>query len=107
MWNWLLLQAQAPAAGTESNLFSVLLMPLLLIVGMYVLLFLPERKRRKELEKQLAALRQGDRVITQGGIVGTVDFVGDKTVYIKTADAKIEVRKDFVAAVMKPEAEKK
>ncbi|MCX7881895.1 MAG: preprotein translocase subunit YajC [Brevinematales bacterium] len=103
MWNWLLLQAQT----TEGGGLSLFLMPLLLIVGMYVLIFLPERKRRKALEKQLAALRQGDRVITNGGIVGTVDFVGEKTVYIKTAEAKIEVRKDFIAAVITPEAEKK
>ncbi|MFN4216384.1 MAG: preprotein translocase subunit YajC [Brevinematales bacterium] len=103
MWNWFLLQAQ----GAEGSDFSLFLMPLLLVIGMYLLIFLPERKRRKALEKQIASLKQGDRVITNGGIVGVVDFVGDKTVYIKTADSKIEVRKDFVAAVITPEVDKK
>ncbi|URA10156.1 preprotein translocase subunit YajC [Thermospira aquatica] len=103
MWNWLWLQAQ-PAEGGG---LSLLLMPLLLLVFMYVLIFLPERKRRKTLEKQIASMKQGDRVITNGGIVGTIEFIGDKTVYIKTADAKIEVRKDFIAAVITPELDKK
>ncbi len=103
MWNWLWLQAQ-PAEGGG---FSLLLMPLLLLVFMYVLIFLPERKRRKALEKQISSMKQGDRVITNGGIVGTIEFIGDKTVYIRTADAKIEVRKDFIAAVITPEVDKK
>lgn len=103
MWNWVLLQAQ----GAEGGSLSLFLMPLLLVIGMYLLIFLPERKRRKALEKQIASMRQGDRVITNGGIVGVIDFVGDKTVYIKTADSKIEVRKDFIAAVITPEVDKK
>jgi len=103
MWNGFFLQA----TQTGGDALSLFLMPSLLIVAMYLLLFLPARKRRKTLEKQIAAMRQGDRVITTGGIIGTVEFVGDKTIYLRTADAKIEVRKDFIAAVITPEAEKK
>ena len=86
----------APAGG---GLMSFLPMILILVV-MYLLIFLPESRRRKKLQKQINALQQGDRVITLGHVIGTVDFIGDKTVYIKSLDAKIEVAKSGIATVL-------
>ena len=86
----------APAGG---GLMSFLPMILILVV-MYLLIFLPESRRRKKLQKQINGLQQGDRVVTLGHVVGTIDFIGDKTVYIKTLDSKIEVAKSGIATVL-------
>ncbi len=88
--------AEAPQGG---GIMSFL--PIILMVGlMYLLLFLPENKRRKKLKKQMDGLKQGDRVITLGHVIGTIDFIGEKTVYIKSLDAKIEVAKTGIATVL-------
>ncbi|MGL5721515.1 MAG: preprotein translocase subunit YajC [Brevinema sp.] len=86
----------APAGG---GLMSFLPM-ILILVFMYLLIFLPESRRRKKLQKQIAGLQQGDRVVTLGHVIGTIDFIGDKTIYLKTLDAKIEVAKSGIATVL-------
>ncbi len=54
------------------------IIPLLLIFGiMYFLLIRPQQKKLKEHQAMVAALRRGDRVITQGGVVGKVTKVKD------------------------------
>lgn len=103
----MLLFAQVPgAAGTAAapasaagGIMSFLPM-ILILVFMYLLIFLPESRRRKKLQKQISALKQGDRVITLGHVVGTIEFIGDKTIYVKTLDAKIEVAKSGIASVL-------
>ncbi|MEY1555113.1 preprotein translocase subunit YajC [Yoonia sp. R2331] len=61
------------------------IIPLLLIFGiMYFLLIRPQQKKLKEHQAMVAALRRGDRVITQGGIVG-------KVTKVKEDDNEIEV----------------
>lgn len=95
----------APVAGTPSGsgssggLMSFLPM-ILIIVFMYLLVFLPESKRRKKLQKQIDSLKQGDKIVTVGHVVGTVDFIGEKTVYIKSLDSKLEVAKSGIASVL-------
>lgn len=95
----------APVAGSASGsdssggLISFLPM-ILIIVFMYLLVFLPESKRRKKLQKQIESLKQGDKIVTVGHVVGTVDFIGEKTVYIKSLDSKLEVAKSGIASVL-------
>jgi preprotein translocase subunit YajC len=65
--------AYAQAAGAPANDIFVSMMPLLLIfVVFYFLLIRPQQKRAKETKAMLDALRRGDRVVTGGGIIGTV-----------------------------------
>lgn len=73
---------------------------ILMVVFMYLLIFLPESKRKKKLQKQLDALKQGDKVVTIGHIVGTIEFIGEKTVYIKSQDAKLEIAKTGIVTVL-------
>ncbi|MGL4677492.1 MAG: preprotein translocase subunit YajC [Brevinema sp.] len=73
---------------------------ILMVVFMYLLIFLPENKRRKKLQKQIESLKQGDKVVTLGHIVGTIEFIGEKTVYLKSLDAKIEVAKSGIASIL-------
>ena len=78
----------------------------ILIIGVifYLLIFMPMRKRQKKLDMVIAALKNGDRVITSSGIYGTVAGVKEKTFILKIADqVKIEVSKNAVAGLQGPE----
>lgn len=66
----------AGAAGAGATISSFL--PLVLIFGiMYFLLIRPQQKKMKDLKLMVEALRRGDQVLTQGGIVGKVTKVND------------------------------
>ncbi len=66
--------AGAPGAGSAFASF----LPLILIFGiMYFLLIRPQQKKMKELKAMVDALRRGDQVLTQGGIIGKVQKVQD------------------------------
>jgi len=96
-----LLMAPANAeAGPGSLLTSFL--PLIAIVFIfYFLIIRPQNKKRKETEKMLAALKKGDRVVTIGGLHGTVQNVKDSTVIIKVDDnVKLEFLRSAVSSVI-------
>ncbi len=94
--------AAAPTAGGAPQGGGVMsFLPIIIMIAfMYLLIFLPENKRRKKLQKQVDGLKQGDKVVTLGHIVGTIEFIGEKTVYIKSQDSKIEVAKTGIATVL-------
>lgn len=78
----------------------------ILIIGVifYLLIFMPMRRKQKKLEAMIAALRNGDKVITSSGIYGVVAGVKDKTFILKIAEqVKIEVAKNAIAGLQSPE----
>jgi preprotein translocase subunit YajC len=79
----------------------VQLLPILVIgVIFYLLIFMPMKKRQKKVELMIAALKNGDKVITSSGIYGIVAGVTDKTFIIKISDqVKIEVAKNAIAGL--------
>lgn len=97
--------AEAPAR--ENNFMQTLIMIGIALVFFYFILWRPEQKRRKAMEKQRSSLKKGDRV-TAMGIVGSVDKVQDATVILKMVDgAKIEVLKGAITDVQSSEEESK
>jgi len=86
-------------------------MPLLFVIlatfGIfYFILIRPQQKKQKELQKMVEALKKGDRVMTNGGIFGTVAGVKDNIVVLRIADeVKIEVLKSAVATVLNKDAQ--
>ena len=67
----------------------------LIFVIMWFFMIRPQRKQQKELEKFRNALKKGDKVVTIGGIYGTVDEIKDRTVLIKVdGDTKLRVDKN-------------
>jgi preprotein translocase subunit YajC len=85
------LQASGPS-GIESMLVPMLLM----LVPLYFLLIRPEQKRRKATEAMLKAIAKGDRVVTAGGIRGTVVGVTDDVLTLeigKGGSVKVEVER--------------
>ena len=93
------LQDAAQQAGTGSLLISML--PILLIfVIFYFFIIRPQNKKQKETDKMIAALKKGDKVVTIGGIHGTVAQTKEKTIIVKVDDnAKIEFSRSAIASV--------
>ena len=75
---------------------------------MYFITIRPQNKRQKELLARMSQLKTGDRVVTTGGIHGTVANVKDgSTLLLKIADnVKIEIDKTAIANVVNPETGK-
>src|SRR5688500_20333372 len=69
------------------------LIPFALILGIfYFVMVLPMRKRQQKVQAFLAALKVGDRVITTGGIYGSITRVNDQSVQLQVANnVRIEV----------------
>ena len=75
---------------------------ILIFIIMYFLLFRPQKKRQQEQQRLIAALKTGDKVVTNAGIHGLIANVKDTTVMLKVADnVKIEVEKSAVTNVVK------
>ncbi len=93
----------AQVAGGQE--FLIQLAPILIIgVIFYLLIFMPMRKKQKKLDGMIAALKNGDKVITNSGIYGVVAGVKDKTLVLKIADqVKIEIAKSAIAGKQSPE----
>ncbi len=70
------------------------IMLLAIFVIMWFFMIRPQRKQQKALEKFRSELKKGDKVVTAGGIYGTVDSVEEKTVLLKVdGDVKLRVDK--------------
>ena len=98
----ILLQEAQPKGSMLSGLF-----PILLIMVVFVLFFmLPQRKKAKEQQKFRDELKKGDKVVTIGGIRGTVAVVKDSTVILKVDDnTRIEFNKNAISAVLNKKEE--
>ncbi len=82
-------------------------LPILLIVAVfYFLLIRPQQKRQRELQQTISQLKAGDRIVTTGGVIGTITTVRDTSFLIRSADKSIlEIARTAVAGV--DEEEKK
>ncbi len=93
----------AQATGS-ADLFAQFLPLILLFVGMWFLIIGPQRKRQKEHDAMLAALKSGDTVVTSGGIFGTITNVKEDRLVLRIADnTKIELAKNFVSKKIESE----
>jgi preprotein translocase subunit YajC len=94
--------AQAGDAATGGGIEAIIPIVLIFIV-FYFLLIRPNQKKMKEHKQTLNAIRRGDRVVTGGGIVGSVTKVAenDKEITIEIAkDVKVKVMRDLIAHVI-------
>jgi len=94
-----ILLQQAPG-GIESLLSSIVPF-LLIIVIFYFLILRPQQKRQKERVKLLDSLNKGDKIITAGGLHGTVEAIDDKTILVKVADnVKLKMERSSVSTIV-------
>jgi preprotein translocase subunit YajC len=78
-----------------------LFLPLILImVIFYVLMILPAQRRQKKVTEMLTALKNGDKVITNGGIYGTIVGLEGDTVQLRVAEqVKIKISRNAIAGL--------
>ncbi len=88
------------AAAPGGSLLSSLLPFLIIFAIIYFLIIRPQNKRQKEHAAMLDALRRGDKVITQGGIVGKIAKVDETEVQIDIAEnTRVTVIKSTILSV--------
>ena len=95
--------AMAPPAGGDGGGAGALtgFLPLIIIfVIFYFLLIRPQQKKQKDHKSMLESVKKGDKVVTNGGIYGLVEHVGEKTLTLKIAEnVKVKFGKSYIAAV--------
>ncbi len=94
--------AQDMAAGAQQPSLIANLVPLILIVVVfYFLLIRPQQKRLKEHQQMVEALRRGDKIITSGGIIGTIAKVDADELHVEIAkDVQVKVVRSTVTTVI-------
>ncbi|MFQ5696286.1 MAG: preprotein translocase subunit YajC, partial [Terriglobia bacterium] len=84
-------------AQPSSGWFGLLPIVFILVI-FYFLLILPAQRQRKRQQQMLTALRNGDKVVTSGGIYGTIVGLRDEVVQLRIADqVRIEVTRSHIA----------
>jgi preprotein translocase subunit YajC len=99
-----LVYAMAPASGgsSEGSLISTLVMFGLIIAIFYFLILRPQQKRQKDRQKMLDAVKKGDKVVTAGGMHGTVAGLDDKTVLLQVSDnVKMKFDRSAIGNILK------
>jgi preprotein translocase subunit YajC len=90
--------------GGAGILASPLLMMVVVMGIFYVLLILPQQRRQKQTRAMIAAVKTGDKIITNGGIYGTIAGMDGDTVILRIADqVKIRIARSAIAQVEAPE----
>jgi preprotein translocase subunit YajC len=87
----------------------VMMLPLVLIFAVfYFLLILPQQKQKKKWQEMLTGLKGGDRVVTSGGIRGTILSVKDDAVVLRVApdNLKLEVTRSAIVSMVADEEKK-
>lgn len=95
-------QAAGAAAGGGPQAMLMQFLPLVaLVVLFYFLLIRPQQKKVKEHKAMLEAVRRGDRVVTNGGIVGLVTKVDERELTLEIADnVRVKAMRDMIASVI-------
>ena len=94
--------AQGAGASPAGGGLGAILPLLAFFVVFYFLLIRPQQKKMKAHQAMLAAVRRGDRVVTGGGIIGTIAKIeNDDELTIEIApDTKVQVRRSMIAEVI-------
>jgi len=89
----------APASSTGSMVSTIVMFGAVFAI-FYFMIIRPQNKKQKAVEKMISGVKKGDKVVTIGGIHGTVSAVKEKTVVVKVDDsAKLEFSKSAIASV--------
>ena len=99
--------AMAPQGqGQGGGLFGTLIMFALIILIFYFMILRPQQKRQKERDKMLSSVEKGDKIISVGGVHGTVVGLEEKTLLVQIADnVKVKLEKSAISAVVRGSAD--
>lgn len=97
-------QQGQPSGGMGGNMIFMMVIMFAII---YFLMIRPEQKKQKERQKMINEIKKGDRVVTIGGVFGTVGNVKENSVMVKIAEnTVVEVRKGAVSDVVNNKQDK-
>jgi preprotein translocase subunit YajC len=102
------MNALALLQGTGGSAAAIAQFLPIVAIGLvfYFLVIAPANKQRKKTTEMLSALKKGDRVVTTGGIYGTVQGVEPEAVYLKIADnVKVKVARSAISGIVTGESE--
>ena len=98
--------APAPVPSVGEQLAQMLPMFVLIVVIFYFVIYRPQKQQREKHQALISQLKKGDKVVTSGGIWGTVTNVGKETVTLQVAEnAKIKVARDHILRVRGDESD--
>jgi len=99
---YLLMGAPQGADGAASGNPLMTFLPFVAIIAIfYFLIIRPQNKKQKETQKMLSALKKGDKIVTIGGIHGTIQNVKEQTVIVKVdEDTKLEFSRSAISTVI-------
>lgn len=93
--------------ATQSNMLVQLIPFVVIFIIFYLLIILPARKKQKQHQNMINSLKGGERVITAGGIYGTVSRVMDDRFVIQVdGNTKIEITKGSISTVLEVGSDK-
>ncbi len=84
------LMAPPSGGGADGGLINLIFFGLLIFV-FYFFLIRPQSKRQKEIQKKVEAMKKGDKVVTNGGMIGTIHSISDDTVLVEI-DSNVKAR---------------
>ncbi len=103
-----LLYGAPPDGGGAGGIISMLFPFILIFVIFYLVLILPAKKKQKKHQEMLTALKGGERVVTSGGIYGTVTRVMEDRFEIEVdKNTKMQIAKSSISGVIEPGGEQK
>jgi preprotein translocase subunit YajC len=104
----IVLAAMGPPSGTGWGGAVTQLLPLLAIFAIfYFLLIRPQQKQKQDRARMLAAVKKGDRIVTTGGLHGTIVGLNEHTVILRVADqVKLELDRAAIGRVVELQSDK-
>ncbi len=90
---------QAPAGGSA---YSGIIMMVAIIAIFYFFMIRPQQKKQKEIQRAREAMKNGDKVVTAGGIYGKIKEIGDTYMLIEVSDG-VKIRVDKASVFASPE----
>jgi len=86
--------------AAPNNILGGLALPIILMLIFYVMLIMPAQRRQKKTNQMLAALKTGDKVLTSGGIYGTIVGLEGEAVQLRIADqVKVKVARSAITGI--------
>ena len=99
--------AAPPGGGGVQSMLPTIVMVGAMLAIFYFLLLRPQQKQKQERERMLTSLKKGDRVVTSGGLHGTVTGLNEHTVTLRVDNqVKLEFDRGAVGRVVAGQGEK-
>ncbi len=96
------LMAPSQNGGGSGSFFSTIIMFGVIIMIFYFMILRPQKKRQLERQKLLNSLKKGDKIVTSGGLHGTIAGLDEKTVLVQVSDnVKLKFERSSIGSVIR------